>query len=98
MQRFIPLYLYIKVEPGLPAAIIREYDEPWLTIEMNGDKLIQIHGYRNEGIHTMEGRFAPDPREVYREFLDTWLDWLKKGSKRDKQGRPKLPGKKRKAA
>ena len=73
-------------------------DEPWLTIEMNGDKLIQIHGYRNEGIHTMEGRFAPDPREVYREFLDTWLDWLKKGSKRDKQGRPKLPGKKRKAA
>lgn len=73
-------------------------DEPWLTIEMNGNELIQIHGYRNEGIHTMEGRFAPDPREVYREFLDTWLDWLKKGSKRDKQGRLKLPGKKRKAA
>lgn len=73
-------------------------NEPWLTIEMNENRLVQIHGYRNEGIHTMEGRFAPDPREVYREFLDTWLDWLKKGSKRDKQGRPKLPRKKKAAA
>lgn len=73
-------------------------DEPWLTIEMNGNKLVQIHGYRNEGIHTVEGRFAPDPREVYREFLDTWLEWLEKGSKRDKQGRPKLPRKKKAAA
>lgn len=73
-------------------------NEPWLTIEMNKKKLVQIHGYRNEGIHTKEGRFAPDPREVYREFLDIWLDWLKKGSKRDKQGRPKLPRKKKAAA
>lgn len=73
-------------------------DEPWLTIEMAGNDLSQIHGYRNEGEFTFEGRFAPDPREVYREFLDTWLDWLKKGSKRDKQGRPKLPKKKGAAA
>ena len=73
-------------------------NEPWLTIEMKENKLVQIHGYRNEGIHTEEGRFAPDPREVYREFLDIWLDWLKKGSKRDKQGRPKLTGKKKAAA
>ena len=71
---------------------------PWLTIEMNGNELVQIHGFKNEGIHTAKGRFAPDPREVYREFLDTWLDWLKKGSKRDKDGRPKLPKKKGAAA
>ena len=25
-------------------------DEPWLTIEMRGNSLVQIHGYRNEGI------------------------------------------------
>ena len=67
---------------------------PWLTIEMSGNKLVQIHGFKNEGLYTTKGRFAPDPREVYREFLDTWLDWLKKGSKRDKQGNPKLPKKK----
>lgn len=72
--------------------------EPWLTIEMDGNKLVQIHGFKNEGLYTTNGPFAPDPREVYREFLDTWLDWLGKGSKRDKQGSPKLPGKKGAAA
>ena len=71
---------------------------PWLTIEMSGNKLVQIHGFKNEGLYTTKGRFAPNPREVYREFLDTWLDWLKKGSKRDKQGNPKLPKKKGAAA
>lgn len=73
-------------------------DEPWLTIEMNGNKLVQIHGFRNEGLYTTKGRFAPDPREVYREFLDTWLDWIEKGSRRDKKGNPKLPKKKGVAA
>lgn len=71
---------------------------PWLTIEMNGNRLVQIHGFKNEGVHTTKGRFAPDPAEVYKDFLDTWLDWLKKGSKRDKDGKPKLPKKKGAAA
>ena len=71
---------------------------PWLTIEMNGNKLVQIHGFRNEGVHTTKGRIAPDPREEYRAFLDTWLDWLEKGSRRDKDGNPKLPRKKGAAA
>lgn len=74
---------------------LKKPDEPWLTIEMNGNGLIQIHGYKNEGIHTQKGRFAPDPREVYRDFLDTWLEWLEKGSKRDKKGNPRLPRKKK---
>ena len=73
-------------------------NEPWLTIEMNGNSLVQIHGFRNEGMYTTKGTFAPNPREVYREFLDTWLDWLSKGSKRDKEGNPKLPRKKKGAA
>lgn len=73
-------------------------DEPWLTIEMDGNKLVQIHGFKNEGLHTVKGRFAPDPRELYREFLDTWLDWIEKGSRRDKKGNPKLPKKKGAAA
>lgn len=77
---------------------VKKPDEPWLTIEMNGNKLVQIHGFKNEGLHTAKGRFAPDPREVYREFLDTWLDWMEKGSRRDKKGNPKLPRKKGAAA
>lgn len=71
---------------------------PWLTIEMQGNRLVQIHGFKNEGIHSTKGRFAPDPAKVYKAFLDTWLDWLKKGSKRDKKGNPKLPKKKGAAA
>lgn len=70
-------------------------DKPFLTIEMAGNRLVQIHGYRNEGLYSAKGRFAPDPREEHREWLDTWLDWLKKGSKRDKEGKPVLPRKKK---
>ena len=73
-------------------------NEPWLTIEMSVNRLVQIHGFRNEGVYTTNGRFAPDPREEYREFLDTWLDWLKKGSKRNEDGTPKLPRTKKGAA
>jgi hypothetical protein len=72
-------------------------DKPFLTIEMRENQLVQIHGYKNEGLYTAKGRFAPDPREVYKDFLDTWLDWLKKGSRRNKDGTPKLPKGRRKS-
>lgn len=75
-----------------------EPDVPWLTIEMNGNAMRQIHGYKNEGLYTVGGRFAPNPREVYAEWLDTWLVWLKAGSKRNEDGSPKLPKKKGAAA
>lgn len=62
-------------------------EKPWLTIEMNGKKLVQIHGYKNEGAYSAK-RIAPDPREVYREFLDRWLAWVAAGSRRKKDGTP----------
>lgn len=65
-------------------------NKPFLTIEMAGGQLVQIHGLKNEGIHTAKGRFAPDPRETYREFLDRWINWVKGGSRRDKDGKPIL--------
>lgn len=65
-------------------------DKPWLTIEMWGKKLRQIHGYRNEGLYTAKGRIAPDPREQYRSFLNTWLEWIENGSRRKKDGTPIL--------
>ncbi len=68
---------------------------PWLTIEMNGNELKQIHGYRNEGLYTAKGRFAADPREQYRELIDKWLAWLAAGSKRNKDGTPKVPEKRK---
>lgn len=66
-----------------------EPDAPYYTLELDEKTLTvrQNHGLRN---------CAP-PEEV-REFAATWMGWLKKGSKRDKDGRPKLPKKKGAAA
>lgn len=72
-------------------------DKPWITIEMRGAELVQIHGFKNEGLHTAEGRFAPDPREVFRDFLDQWLAWVAKGSRRKKDGTPIVPKNKKEA-
>lgn len=57
------------------------------TIEMNGNRLIQIHGYKNEGVYSGK-RIAPDPRVTMAWLIDPWLKWLEKGSKRNKQGEP----------
>ena len=73
-------------------------DKPFMTIEMNGNKLVQIHGYRNEGLYTGKGRFAPDPRKVYKDWLDTWMRWLMAGSPRKKDGTARIPKKKKAAA
>lgn len=64
---------------------------PYVTIEMRGNQIEQIHGYQND-LH------GESPGKTHREFINAWLDWLKKGSKRDKQGNPKLPKKKGAAA
>lgn len=55
------------------------------TIEMRQNRLVQIHGYRNE---VMDGKRAPDPRETMAWMLDPWLDWIQRGSPRDKEGAP----------
>ena len=73
-------------------------DKPWLTIEMWGTELHQIHGYQNEGLYTTKGRFAPDPREKYRNFLNPWLEWVKAGSRRKKDGTPIVPKNKKESA
>jgi len=64
---------------------------PFLTIEMWDKELHQIHGYRNEGQYTAKGRFADDPRETFRWFLDPWLAWIEAGSRRRKDGTPIVP-------
>lgn len=64
-------------------------DKSLYTIQMDGDYLVQIHGYKNERLDG--GKHAPDPRETMRWFLDPWLEWVKKGSPRRKDGTPRLP-------
>lgn len=65
----------------------------YITIEMcgkRGNDIRQIHGYRNE--HS-KGKKLASPEERHGAFLELWLAWLRSGSKRDKDGRPILPGK-----
>lgn len=64
-----------------------EPDVPFVTVEMDGNQLVQAHGYKNDA-------FSRPPREVYAEFFNTWLAWLKRGSPRNKTGAPRLRRKK----
>ncbi len=63
-------------------------DKPLVTIEMNGARMVQIHGYDNE----RSGQKSP--REKYASILEPWLEWVNKGSRRDKDGKPVPPKKK----
>lgn len=62
---------------------------PLATIEMHDKKLIQVHGYRNEMEGCVDNPEGIAAMTLYRDILDPWLEWLKRGSPRDKQGRPK---------
>lgn len=66
---------------------------PLATIEMNGNRIMQVHGYRNEMEKCDENPERMPARQLYAGILDQWLEWLKAGSKREKNGRPKLPKK-----
>lgn len=59
--------------------------KPLVTLEMNSDRLVQLHGYKND----VKAKIKP--RKKYAAILDLWLEWVKAGSKRDKEGNPKLP-------
>lgn len=65
----------------------------YMTIELRESKgrieIQQIHGYRNE-----KYKNAVSPRKKFAWFLDVWLDWVNRGSERDKDGVPVLPEKK----
>lgn len=64
---------------------------PYVTIEMTaGGEIRQAHGWKNEWEACVENPKRTDPRKLYAGFFDVWLDWLKRGSPRDKDGKPKL--------
>jgi len=66
----------------------RRPERSFLTLELDEKKLFirQVHGYRNEGY---KNAVAPSIR--YKGFLDTWLDWVEAGSKRNRKGQAILP-------
>ena len=66
---------------------------PLATIEMNGNRIVQVHGYRNELEACADNPDRESARKLYAGVLDPWLKWLKAGSKRNEDGSPKLPKK-----
>lgn len=56
---------------------------PYVTVEMNGSTVVQIHGYRNE---RNIGQCRPEA--IHAIFLDEWLRWLRQGSPRMQNGKP----------
>lgn len=90
LQHCVGGYAQRHMSGALTICFLRRKDAPHkslYTIEMNGNRLTQIHGYRND-------RGSTDPRKTMAWLLNPWLDWIAKGSKRDKDGKPKLPKKK----
>lgn len=72
---------------------LRRTDQPeksLVTIEMNGKQLRQAHGWKNEMEACDENPGKLPPLELYSYFFEPWLDWVKRGSPRDKKGKPKL--------
>lgn len=69
---------------------------PLVTIEIDGTTIRQVYGYRNDCVSCPENPKGIPVRKLYGAFLDEWLEWLNAGSKRYKDGRPKLPKKKHK--
>lgn len=78
----------------LTILFLRHSDRPWMpyvTIEMDGNQLRQIHGYDNERQPCADNPEQVSPRTMHKTFLDTWLRWLRSGSQRNEDGTPKLP-------
>ncbi len=83
-------YAQRHMQGALTICFLRRKDAPYkslYTIEMQGNRLMQIHGYKNDF-------GATPPRQTMAWMLDVWLDWTAKGSKRDENSKPKLPKRK----
>lgn len=90
LQHCVGGYAQRHMSGALTICFLRRRDAPHkslYTIEMQGNRLMQIHGFKND-------RNAANPRTTMAWMIKPWLDWIAKGSKRDKDGKPRLPKKK----
>ena len=66
-------------------------EAPYVTMELTTEenprklRIVQIHGFHND-------IGAPEPPEVrHKDFLETWLNWVRDGSPRREDGSPDIP-------
>ena len=82
-QHCVGGYAHRHVNGTLTICFLRKTNDietPLYTIEMHGKALTQVQGKRNDTPLTPEAK----------AFFDTWLEWVRNGSKRNKDGTPKL--------
>ena len=88
-------YAQRHVAGKLTICFIRRTETPdasLYTVEMKGNTLAQIHGYRNDVNLPRDKK----PEAVMAWLLEPWLEWLRRGSPRDKNGQPRWPKTKKK--
>lgn len=62
----------------------RKPETPFLTVELDAEgNMRQIHGYKNERYP-----HAVSPLIKYGDFIATWQNWYRHGSRRDRNGNP----------
>lgn len=69
--------------------------KPLVTVEMGGNQIRQAHGYDDDRTSCPDNPDRTPIKELYKDFFATWTDWLKRGSPRDKDGKPKVNTKNR---
>ena len=80
-------YAQRHIEGKTTILFLRQADRPehrYVTIEINDAyfDIRQVHGYKNEA----DGAVPPLKRHA--EFFEGWIEWLKAGSPRARNGRP----------
>lgn len=88
-------YAQRHVAGKLTICFIRRTETPdasLYTVEMHGNTMVQIHGYRNDVNLPQDKK----PAAVMAWLLEPWLEWLRRGSPRDKNGQPRWPKTKKK--
>lgn len=88
-------YAQRHVAGKLTICFIRRTETPdasLYTVEMHGNALVQIHGYHNDVNLPRDKK----PEAVMAWLLEPWLEWLRRGSPRDKNGQPRWPKTKKK--
>ena len=82
-QHCVGGYAHRHVNGTLTICFLRKTNDietPLYTIEMHGKALTQVQGKKNETPLTPEAKV----------FFDMWFEWVRGGSKRNKDGTPKL--------
>lgn len=84
MHHCVGGYAARHIEGVLDILFLRRVDEPLkplATIEMNGNRMVQIRGPHND-------RGTAPASETYAGFTTEWLAWIRAGSRRDTAGNP----------